>query len=58
MLEIVWILEESILDEKQELTRDVVSKNFRKLKKVANRLPGAETDRIWPVLDELASLRI
>jgi hypothetical protein len=57
LLEIVWILEDSNLEEKQELTRDVVSKNFKKLKKVVKRLPGAETDKIWPTLDNLASER-
>jgi|GEM_PF-1594737 hypothetical protein len=57
LLEIVWILEESTLEEKRELTMDVVSKNFDKLKRVVTRLPGAETNRIWPALKNLAKDR-
>jgi hypothetical protein len=57
LLEIVWILEESNLEEKQVLVRDVVSKNFKKLKKVVTGLPGAETGRIWPTLEKLANER-
>jgi len=57
LLEIIWILEESTLEEKRELTLDVVSKNFKKLKRVVTRLPGAETSRIWPALSSLASDR-
>jgi hypothetical protein len=57
LLEIVWILEESTLEEKRELTLDVVSKNFDKIKRVITRLPGAETNRIWPALKQLAKDR-
>jgi hypothetical protein len=56
-LEIVWILEESTLEEKRELTRDVVSKNFEKIRRVVIRLPGAESNRIWPALNSLAKDR-
>jgi hypothetical protein len=57
LLEIVWILEESNLEQKKALVRDFVSKNFKKLKTVVTRLPGAKTDRIWSTLDKLASER-
>jgi len=57
LLETVWILEESNLEEKRELTRDFVTKNFKKLKKVVKRLPGVETDKIWPTLENLADER-
>lgn len=57
LLEIVWILEDSTLEEKRELTLDVVSKNFDKIERVVTRLPGAETNRIWPALRRLAKDR-
>jgi hypothetical protein len=56
-LEIVWIFEDSTLEEKRELTRDFVTKHFKKIKRVVKRMPGARTDRIWPTLEHLASER-
>jgi hypothetical protein len=49
--------EDSTLEEKRELTRDFVTKHFKKIKRVVKRMPGARTDRIWPTLEQLASER-
>ncbi len=56
-LETVWIFEDSSLEEKRELTRDFVTKHFKKIKKVVKQIQGAETDKIWPTLAHLASER-
>jgi hypothetical protein len=56
-LETVWIFEDSTLEEKRELTRDFVTKHFEKIKKVVKKMPGAQTDKIWPTLKHLASER-
>jgi hypothetical protein len=54
LLEIVWILEESNLEQKKALVRDFVSKNFKKLKTVVtigdcplNPTPRTIVDRAW-----------
>ncbi|MGA2492669.1 MAG: hypothetical protein ABSF67_06915 [Roseiarcus sp.] len=56
-LETVWIFEDATLAEKKALARDWVTANFRKIKRVVKKLPGAETDKIWPTLEKLAQER-
>jgi hypothetical protein len=56
-LETVWVFEDSTLEEKRELTRDFVTKHFKKIKRVVKRMPGARTDKIWPTLEHLAGER-
>ena len=56
-LETVWIFEDSTLEEKKDLTRDWVTKNFRKIKRVVRLIPEAKTDKIWPTLEHLAAER-
>jgi hypothetical protein len=57
IVELVWLLEDADVKRRREIAKSWSSKNFKIVKQVVERIPGAQSDAIWPTLKDLGEER-
>ena len=57
VVELVWALEMPNKERKRQIAKNRGKKNFSIVKDVVRSIPGAESDAIWPALNDLTQER-
>jgi hypothetical protein len=57
IVELVWLIEAADVERKREIAKSWSSQNFKIVKRVVLSIPGAESDEIWPALNDLGQER-
>jgi hypothetical protein len=55
--ETVWALEQADLQRRKEIAKSWADRNFKAVKRAVKSIPGAQSDAIWPALNELRDER-